>query len=69
VHELGDTLPVGDPAIIADYIASWPPESIGLHAGPQWNQVLAATGDLVAAHFAAHQCLPITSRVAILRCQ
>jgi hypothetical protein len=67
--ELGDTMPVHEPAIIADYIASWPPESIGLEAGPLWNQVLAATGDPVAAHFAANQCFLITSRVAILRCR
>jgi SAM-dependent methyltransferase len=69
MYELGDTLPVGDPTIITNYIASWPPESIGLRAGPLWDQVLAVTGDLVAAHFATHQCFLVTSRVAVLRCR
>jgi SAM-dependent methyltransferase len=67
-YELGDTMAVCDPAVIADYIASWPPESIGLHAGPLWNQILATAGDLVAAHFAAHHYFSITSRVTVFRC-
>jgi hypothetical protein len=29
-------------------------QSIGLDAGPLWTQVLAATRDLVAAHFTTH---------------
>jgi hypothetical protein len=69
LYEVGDTMPVRDPATIVDYIASWPPESIGLDAGPFWNQILAATRDLVAAHFTAHQYFSITSRVAVFRCR
>ncbi|HEX5996794.1 MAG TPA: class I SAM-dependent methyltransferase [Jiangellales bacterium] len=69
LHELGDTFPVPDPAVITDYVASWPPESIGLNAGPVWNQVLAATRELVAAHFATHSAFVITSRAAVLRCR
>jgi hypothetical protein len=45
------------------------PESIGLDAGPLWNQILAATCDLVAAHFTAHRYFSITSRVAVFRCR
>jgi len=69
LHEQGDSFPVHDPAIIANYIATWPPESIGLRAGPLWTQVLAATRDLVAAHFATHEHFVITSDVAVLRCR
>lgn len=68
VHELGDSFPVRDPAIIRDYIASWPPEAIGIHAGPLWNDVLAAADELIAAHFAINHEFVITSRVAVLRC-
>lgn len=69
LHELRDSFPVPDAAIITDYIASWPPESIGLQAGPVWNQVLAATAELVAAHFATRSGFVITRRVAVLRCR
>ncbi len=69
IHELGDTLPVADPVVLLDYIASWPPESIGLTAGPLWDHILAATSDLITAHFASHQTFPISSQVVILRCQ
>ena len=69
IHELGDTLHVGDPAVLYDDIASWPPESIGLTAGPLWQHILTATSDLITAHFASHQTFPISSRVVILRCQ
>jgi SAM-dependent methyltransferase len=68
LHELGDSFPVRDPAIVSDYLASWPPEAIGIHAGPVWNDVLAAAGELIAAHFATHNEFVITSRVAVLRC-
>jgi SAM-dependent methyltransferase len=69
LHELGDSFPVRDPAIVRDYVASWPPEAVGIHAGPVWNDVLAAAGELIAAHFAAHREFLITSRVAVLRCR
>ena len=69
IHELGDTLQVSDPAVLLDYIASWPPESIGLTAGPLWDNILTATSDLIAVHFAANRTFPISSRVVILRCQ
>jgi SAM-dependent methyltransferase len=69
LHEFGDTLAVRDPAVVTGYLASWPPEAIGVHAGPVWDAVMAAAGELVAAHFAAHAQFPITSRVAVLKCR
>jgi ubiquinone/menaquinone biosynthesis C-methylase UbiE len=69
LHELGDSFPVRDPAIIRDYLASWPPEAIGIHAGPVWNDILVAADELIAAHFATHNEFLITSRVAVLRCR
>lgn len=68
LHQLGDTVPVPDPAVIAGYIGSWPPEAIGVHAGPVWTQVLSTVDELLTAHFATHNTFPITSRVAVLRC-
>jgi SAM-dependent methyltransferase len=67
VYEMSDTMPVRDPSVLVDYVASWPPESVGLRAGPQWNEVMASVAALVAAHFAAHESFPVSSRVAILR--
>ncbi len=69
VHERGDTFAVRDPAVVSGYIASWPPEGIGLHAGPLWNAILAAVDRLVAAHVAGHGAVSVTSRVAVLRCR
>jgi SAM-dependent methyltransferase len=69
VHEMSDSLQIENPAILLAYIASWPPESIGLSAGPLWDQVLTATSDLITAHFASHQAFTISSRVVMLRCQ
>jgi SAM-dependent methyltransferase len=68
-YEAGDTLQVPDPATVVDYLASWPPESIGLTEGAQWQSILAAAADLVAEHFTAHETFPVTSRVAIYRCR
>jgi SAM-dependent methyltransferase len=67
VYEVSDTTPVRDPSVLVDYVASWPPESVGLRAGPLWEQVMTAVEDLVAAHFAAHESFSVSSRVAILR--
>lgn len=69
MHDLGDSFLVHDPAVVADYIATWPPESIGLRAGPVWTAVLAATRRLVAAHFAAHEQFRVTSHPVVLRCR
>jgi len=68
LHHRGDTFPVGDPAIIAGYIASWSPESIGLPPGPLWARIMAWTRELIATHFTTHTHLEITSHVAVLRC-
>ncbi len=68
VHELGDSFPVRAPAIVSGYLASWPPEAVGLRAGPVWTEVLATSDELVAAHFASHGEFLVTSRVAVLRC-
>jgi SAM-dependent methyltransferase len=67
VYEVSHTTPVRDPSVLVDYVASWPPESVGLRAGPQWQQVMTAVEELVAAHFAAHESFSVSSRVAILR--
>jgi ubiquinone/menaquinone biosynthesis C-methylase UbiE len=69
LHELRDSVPVHDPAIITRYIASLPPESVGVRTGPLWTEILAAADELVTAHFATHKDFLVTSRVAVFRCR
>lgn len=69
VHEHIGVSVVPDPAPVRAYVASWPPESVGLHAGPQWDAVLAEADRQVTAHFADYPTLPVTSRAAVLVCR
>jgi SAM-dependent methyltransferase len=66
VHQVGGAAPVPDPAVISGYFASWPPEAIGLSAGPVWDAILAEADRLVAAHFADQPVFTITSRASVL---
>ncbi len=66
---MDDELEVRNPAVLFDYIASWPPESIGLAAGAARDQILNTTSQLITAHFASQRTFPIGSRVVVLRCQ
>ena len=68
-HEMGDPCPVRDPAVLSRYVATWPPESIGLPDGPTWHAVLAAVDELIADHFAGRCEFIVTSRVAVLACR
>lgn len=69
VHEHVGTAVVPEEALVRAYAASWPPEAVGLTAGPTWSAVLAETQRLVAAHFADHPTFPITSRASVLTCR
>jgi SAM-dependent methyltransferase len=69
LHDLGRPVPVDDPAIVNQAIASLPPESVGLTAGPVWSAVLAVATELVADHFARHRRLIVTNAAAALVCR
>ncbi|GAA1744983.1 class I SAM-dependent methyltransferase [Luedemannella helvata] len=69
VHQHVGTSVVPDPAPVRAYVASWPPETLGLTAGPTWHAVLAEADRLIAAHFAARPTFPVTSRAAVLTCR
>ncbi len=66
VYDAGGSFSVPDPAIVRGYLASWPPESIGLRAGSLWNAILTEADRLVAAHFASHSSFTVTSRASVL---
>ena len=68
VHEHTGSSPVPDPAAVRACVASWPPEAVGLRAGPTWDAVLAEADLLIGAHFADHPTFVITSRAAVLVC-
>jgi SAM-dependent methyltransferase len=69
VHELGGAAVVPTPEIVSGYLASWSPESIGLHRGPMWAAVLAMADELIAEHFANHAVFTVTGRAAVLVCR
>jgi SAM-dependent methyltransferase len=69
LHDLGRPVPVDDPGIVNQAIASLPPESVGLTAGPVWAAVLAEVGELVADHFARHRRFVVTNAAAALVCR
>jgi SAM-dependent methyltransferase len=69
VHAVGDAFQVRDPAVVVAYLASFPPESVGLRAGPGSARVLAAVEEVVAAHFATHGSFTVTSEPVVLRCR
>jgi hypothetical protein len=66
VHDAGGTFPVPDPEVVVGYLASWPPEALGLRSGPVWDAVLAEMSRLVHAHFDTHGVFKITSTAAVL---
>jgi SAM-dependent methyltransferase len=66
VLDVGGPTPVTDPAIVRGYIASWPPESIGVPAGPAWSATLAEVDRIVADRFAGHPSMNVTNRSAVL---
>jgi SAM-dependent methyltransferase len=68
-HELRDSTPVPDKGIVSAYLASWPPESAGLSAGPVWRAVLAAADELLDAHYAMKSTMDMDSRVAVFVCR
>jgi SAM-dependent methyltransferase len=66
VVDVGGAAAAPEPSIVTGYIASWPPESLGLPSGPVWSAILAEVRRIVAAHFAEHQTLTVTSRTTVL---
>jgi SAM-dependent methyltransferase len=69
LHDLGRPVPVDDPAIVHQAIASLPPESVGVTAGPVWSAVLAVASELVADQFARHRRFIVTTAAAALVCR
>jgi SAM-dependent methyltransferase len=68
-HDLGDPCVVPDRDVVKAYIASWPPEAVGLHAGPAWDAVLGAADGLIDSHFAIEPAFTVTSRTTVLACR
>jgi SAM-dependent methyltransferase len=66
VHEMDGPSHVPDRHVVGAYLASWPPEAVGLHAGPVWDAILVAADGLLDAHFAAHDTFTVTGRAAVL---
>ena len=66
VHDLTDSFPVPDPDAVLGYLASMPPETVGLREGPLWMRVLELAGERVAARIASHGSFQVTSRAAVL---
>lgn len=66
VVDAGGTFLVPDPAVVADYLASIPPEAVGLTAqAPTWQAIQAEA----AALCHRHGPFMITSRAAVLVCR
>jgi hypothetical protein len=65
-HNVGDTFAVPEPSVVSRYCASFPPESVDLHDGPQWREVLAAVDQLIAIRFAADGAFRVTGRATVL---
>jgi SAM-dependent methyltransferase len=68
-HDVGTTFQVPDPDVVRGFLASWPPETVGLTAGPVWDAVLAAAGELVTQHFAEHGGFAVSSGATVLVCR
>lgn len=66
VMPAGGVAAVDDPAVLAAYLASWPPGAAGLTDGPMWTEAVAEAGRIIRAHIAEHGVFPVTSRAAIL---
>jgi SAM-dependent methyltransferase len=69
VHEVGSAVPVADPTVVSGFLASLPPEAVGLPGGEVWDAVLAAAGELATRAFAAQGGFTATSRAAVLVCR
>jgi SAM-dependent methyltransferase len=65
-HDLGDPCVVPDRDVVKAYLASWPPEAVGLHAGPAWDAIVGAAQGLVDSHFANGPTFTVTARVTVL---
>jgi SAM-dependent methyltransferase len=65
VHEAGGVVEVRDLSVVVAYVASWPPEVLGLPAGPDWERVHAA----VRGRLAGRDRFTVTSRATVLRCR
>jgi SAM-dependent methyltransferase len=66
VHDLTDSFPVPDAGAVMGYLASTPPETVGLREGPLWTAALALAAERVQAVVASHGSFPVTSRAAVL---
>jgi len=58
---------VTDPAIVIDYLKSWPPSVVGVEEGPMWTEVLHEASRTVLAHFAQSPTFTVTSTATILK--
>jgi SAM-dependent methyltransferase len=61
LHDLTAAVPVLAPEVFTTAVASYPPESVGLTAGPEWSAILTVVGELVSQHFAEYGRLDLTS--------
>src|SRR5262245_30071294 len=66
VQPAGGSCAVPDPAVLSGYLASWPPEALGLTAGPVWTAILAEADRLIEAHYATRPTFVVTSRADLL---
>jgi SAM-dependent methyltransferase len=66
VVQAGGPVTVPSPDIVADYLASVPPEAAGLSEGPLWTSVLARAGELAVEHVDRHGPFIVTSDTAVL---
>jgi len=66
VVQAGGPVTVPSPEIVADYLASIPPEVAGLSEGPLWTAVLAHSRTLVSEHVDRHGPFVVTSDTAVL---
>jgi SAM-dependent methyltransferase len=69
VHDVGTTFVVRDAEAVRGYLASWPPETMGMTAGPDYDAVLAAAGHLVTRHFAEHGGFAVSTGATVLVCR
>jgi SAM-dependent methyltransferase len=68
-HRPGDTFVVTDPAVLVNYVASWPPESVGLSAGDTWQAIVADAGARMAGRVAGHGGFTVTSELSVFVCR
>ena len=68
-HTLGDSFPVPEAAAVSGYVASWPPEAVGLPAGATWDAILVRAAEIIGAHVARHGGFTVTSELAVFICR